>query len=173
MHFLRLLAMCWPCARSARDNHVLAFNFAKYSPFKKNFTHLLSNKPFLIWLLTTPPHLKYTATLSCNLSLMACFADINVSQGSVAIYARCGGMFNTTLTINLLRNLPSEKIVNRLRFDRIMVKRLWPRFLAHPVYLVRGAPLAANQPHASAAINRRDRQTDGHTLLRILCCQRQ
>jgi len=23
-------------------------------------------------------------------SLMACFADINVSQGSVAIYVRCG-----------------------------------------------------------------------------------
>jgi len=27
------------------------------------------------------------------LSLMACFADINVSQGSVATYARCAGIF--------------------------------------------------------------------------------
>ena len=51
--------------------------------FKKN-THSLSSNPFLIWLLTTPPHLKYVATLPCNLSLMACFADINVSQSSVA-----------------------------------------------------------------------------------------
>jgi len=29
---------------SARDNHLLACNFAKYSP-KKNFTGILSNKP--------------------------------------------------------------------------------------------------------------------------------
>ena len=41
----------------------------------------------------TPPHLKYAATLPCNLSLMACFADVNVSQGSVATYAKCGGIF--------------------------------------------------------------------------------
>jgi len=33
------------------------------------------------------------------------FADINVSLGSVAKYARCGGIFNTHLTANLLRNL--------------------------------------------------------------------
>ena len=26
---------------------------------------------------------------------MACFADINVSQGSVATCAKCGGIFNT------------------------------------------------------------------------------
>jgi len=50
----------------------------------KKITQSLSSNPFLIWLLTTPPHLKYVATLPCNLSLMACFADINVSQSSVA-----------------------------------------------------------------------------------------
>jgi len=35
------------------------------------FTHRLSKrpKPVLIWLLITPPHLKYVATLPCNLSL--------------------------------------------------------------------------------------------------------
>jgi len=57
---------------------------------------------------------------------MACFADINVSQGSIATYARCGGIFNTHLTV--------KKIVNRLRFDTIMAMSLWPAFLAHPVY---------------------------------------
>jgi len=36
---------------------------------------------------------------------MACFADTNVSQGSVATYARCGGMFNIHLAANLLGNL--------------------------------------------------------------------
>ena len=32
VHFIRLLAVCWPGARSARDNQVLACNLAKYSP---------------------------------------------------------------------------------------------------------------------------------------------
>ena len=31
---------------------------------------------------------------------MACFADINVSQGSVATYARCGGSFDIHFTAN-------------------------------------------------------------------------
>jgi len=35
---------------------------------------------------------------------MACFADSNVSQGSVATYARCGGSFNIRFTTNLLKN---------------------------------------------------------------------
>jgi len=64
---------------------------------------------------------------------MACFADINVSQGSVATYARCSGIFTMHLTANLPKNLPVKKFVSRLRFDRIMVMSLWPRFLAHPV----------------------------------------
>jgi len=32
MHFLRLLAVCWLGEQSARDNHALACNFAKYLP---------------------------------------------------------------------------------------------------------------------------------------------
>jgi len=98
-------AVFWPGAQSARDNHALACNFAKYSPILIFFTHRLSNKPFLIWLLTTPPHLKCAATLPCNLSLMVCCADIDVSQGSVTTYARCGGIFSIRLTANLPRNL--------------------------------------------------------------------
>jgi len=64
---------------------------------------------------------------------MACFADINVSQGIVATYryARYGGIFNIHLTANLLRNL--GKFFNRLRFDRSMVMScLWPRFCGPP-----------------------------------------
>jgi len=37
------------------------------------------------------------------------FADINVSQGSLATYARCGGIFNMHLTANLPRKLPVKK----------------------------------------------------------------
>jgi len=73
------------------------------------FTHRLSNKPFLIWLLTTPPYLKYAATLPCNMSLLACFADINVSQGSVATYAKCGRTFSMRLIANLPRKLAAKK----------------------------------------------------------------
>jgi len=51
--------------------------------FKKKFTDRLSNKPFLIWFLTTQQHLIYVATLPCNLLLMVCFANINVLQGAV------------------------------------------------------------------------------------------
>jgi len=32
MHFFRRLAVTWPGAQSARDNHLLASNLAKYSP---------------------------------------------------------------------------------------------------------------------------------------------
>ena len=65
---------------------------------------------------------------------MACFADINVSQDSVATYARCGGIFDIHLTANLPRNLPLKIFLNRLRIDRIMVMSPWLRFLAHPVH---------------------------------------
>jgi len=103
VYFARLANTLLKDRESAQGSRVLACNFAKYSPiFKKNFTHRFSNKPFLIWLLTTPPHLKYVATVPCNLSLMACFADINVSQGSIATHTKCGWIFD----INLIANLP-------------------------------------------------------------------
>ena len=37
---------------------------------------------------------------------MACFADIKVSQGSVATFAKRDGIFSNHLTTNLPRNLP-------------------------------------------------------------------
>jgi len=61
---------------------------------------------------------------------MACFADTNVSQGSVATHVRCGGIFNIRLTANLQRNLPVIKFLNR--FNRIMVMSLWSRFFGPP-----------------------------------------
>jgi len=59
---------------------------------------------------------------------MACFANINVSPGSVATHARCGGIVDIRLTANLPRNLSVKKLLNRLRIDRIMVMSLWPHF---------------------------------------------
>ena len=42
VHFLRLLAVCWPGAQSAPDNHAVACNFAKYSPISIFFSFTLS-----------------------------------------------------------------------------------------------------------------------------------
>ena len=109
-----MLAKC----TSAQDNHVLVCNFAKYSPIFKffSFSDSVINL-LLIWLLTLPAHLKHVATLPCNLSLMACSADISVSQGNVATYARCGGIFDFDihLTANLPRNLPAIKILKSVK----------------------------------------------------------
>jgi len=64
---------------------------------------------------------------------MACFADINVSQGSVATYARCGVIL-ISVQLQIYQGIFQwKKILNRLRIDRIMVTSLSPRFLAHPV----------------------------------------
>jgi len=46
---------------------------------------------------------------------MACFADINVSQGSVTTFARCGGSFDIHLTANLSRNLAVKKILKSVK----------------------------------------------------------
>ena len=75
--------------------------------FKKK--SLADSSMNLYFLITTPLHLKHVATLPWNLSLMACFADINVLQGSVTTYARCVGIFGIQLTANLPRNLPVKK----------------------------------------------------------------
>jgi len=62
-----------------------------------------------MWLLATKLT-KYVATLPCNLSLRACFADINVLQRSVATYTRCDGIFNVHLITSLPRNLPVKNV---------------------------------------------------------------
>jgi len=74
MHLARLANTLLKDEESARDYHVFACNFNQiFIDFNFFFTLRLSNKPFLICLLTTLPYLKYEATLPCNLSLIACF----------------------------------------------------------------------------------------------------
>jgi len=55
MHFLSPLAVCWPSAQVHETITFLLVTLPNIHRFKKNFTHMLSNKPFLIWLLTTTP----------------------------------------------------------------------------------------------------------------------
>jgi len=69
---------------------------------------------------------------------MACFADINVSQGNEATYASCGGIFNMHLTVNLPKKLSSEKKILKSvknNIDIIMVMSLWPRLFWPTLYL--------------------------------------
>jgi len=90
----------------------MATQFCQILPdFKKKFTGRFLSK----FAETTPPHLKYAATLPRNLSLRACFADINVSQGNVATYARCGGIFNIRFTANLPGNLPVKSFFKSVK----------------------------------------------------------
>jgi len=53
VHFLRLLALCWPGAHSARNDHVFCLQLCQIFTDFIFFTRRLSNKPFLIWLLRT------------------------------------------------------------------------------------------------------------------------
>jgi len=48
-------------------------------------------------------------------SLMTCFADINVSRNNVATYARRGGMINIRLTANVLRNLSMKEFCKSVK----------------------------------------------------------
>ena len=48
--------------------------------------------------------------LPCNLALIACFAGVSVSQGSVAGYERCGGT-NYNHFIDFIKESISERIL--------------------------------------------------------------
>ena len=105
--------------------------------------HRLSNKLFFIWLLTTPPHLKYVATLPCNWSLIACFLTWMFHKvvcqhrqgdtmwndaGSCAWPISELAMIITTLLQIYQKIFQWKKCENRLRFDRNMAMSLWPHF---------------------------------------------
>jgi len=121
VHFLRLLAVCWPSPQVLETNTLLLVALPNIHLQKISLTNSAIN-------------LFYVATLPCNLSLMACFGDINVSQGSVATYARCGEMFNIQLTANLLRKLLVKKLNKSVKIrQNYGHESVAQFFLAHPV----------------------------------------
>jgi len=130
VYFLSLLAVGWPGAQSAWNNHVLACNFAKYLPILF-FTGRLSNKPFLIWLLTTPPsHLKYIASLPCNLWLIACYLTLMFHK----IVWQHTRIFNNQLIYERIfqwKNWTSVKISQNYGHEFVV-----SLFLTHPVSTV-------------------------------------
>jgi len=63
-----------------------------------------------------PQHLKYLATVVCDLPLVTIpvsncrlFSDINISQSSVATRLRCGGLFSYNFTANLSLSLTMKE----------------------------------------------------------------
>jgi len=46
-----------------------------------NFTGIFLGKFEVKWMFKIPPNLQYVAAIPCNFALVACFADIHVSQG--------------------------------------------------------------------------------------------
>jgi len=94
----------------------------------KNITARLSNKPFLIWLLTTPLHLKYAARLPCNLSLIACILTLMFYKVAWQEMISVMWFLITTLLQIYYRMFRWKKIENQLRFDKIVAMNLWPHF---------------------------------------------
>jgi len=76
------------------------------------------------------------AALPCNLSLLACFADINVSLGSVATYARSCGIFDKPLYCKFTKETLVKKMWKSVKiwqnYGRLFVASLFsgtPRML--------------------------------------------
>ena len=77
--------------------------------------------------MTAQLHLKYVATLPCNLSLIAYSLTLMFHKVEWQHLQAIVGFLNNPFTANLLENLP-VKIENRLRFNRRVAMSLWPRF---------------------------------------------
>ena len=82
-------------------------------------------------------HLKFLAILPCDSSLivvviincdtyfrMMPFADIHISEGSVATCLKCGGIFKHEFVANLLQSLIVKKFENRIIIGEVMAKSL-------------------------------------------------
>ena len=75
----------------ANCSGILSFPMVRRKKILRVALHYTSDLPSPNLVLVT--YAVARTSCSCNLSFMACFANINVSQSSVATYARCGEMF--------------------------------------------------------------------------------
>jgi len=81
---------------------------------------------FLIWLLTTPPHLKYVTTLPCTLSLIACFTALLFHK---AVWQYMQGSVGPLITTSLQIYYTVFNSENQLTFDRYMaLTSMWVFF---------------------------------------------
>ena len=99
---LSLLAVWWSGAKVHETTTFWRVTLRNIHRFKNTFHCRLSNKPFLIWLLTTLPRLKYVAAPPCNLSLMACF----LTMFHKVVWQHTQGMVGLLIYYHLTANLP-------------------------------------------------------------------
>jgi len=98
LKFLVSMVSIFCVQRKARDNHLLLVTLPDVHRFQKNlFTDRLGSKPLIIWLLTTPSHLKYVSTLPCNLSLITCLMTLMFHKVVWQHMQRVLGFLITTL----------------------------------------------------------------------------
>jgi len=95
------------------------------------FTGRLSNRPFLMWKLTLPPHLQLNYLLI--FSLIASFLALIFHEVVWQYMQGMVGSLITTLLHIYQRILQWKDFENRLRFDWIMAMSLMRSFLTHPV----------------------------------------
>ena len=132
MQFVRLSTTLLKDEESARN--FLLVTLPHIHRFKKNFTDRLSNKPFLIRLLTTPPRLKYVASLACNLSWIACFLTLMFHD---VVWQHRQSVVEF-LTITLLQNydgILQWKKWKSVKIYKTMAISLWPHFVGLPCLL--------------------------------------
>ena len=71
----------------------------------KKFTGRFIGKFVIKWILKTPPHLAYVATLPCETLMSAKQAIDDKLQGTVATYSRFGGVVNNQIKKGLLLSI--------------------------------------------------------------------
>jgi len=84
-----------------------------FTDFKNYFTSKLTD----IFVMKQPITTEMLAILPCHLSLITIhisdccqFSDIHISQGSVAIYLRCGRIFKYVFVANLPPSLSAKEL---------------------------------------------------------------
>ena len=125
----KMVVSCTKCVRQPPSCFYLCHIFTGLIFFADR----LINKPFLIWLLTSPPHLKYVATLPCNLSLVACFLALLFYKEVWEYMQGVVGPIITTLLLNLLENIPVKEFWKSVKIWQNCGHEFGMQFLAHPV----------------------------------------
>jgi len=85
---------------------IILSNLNRFTNF---FTGRFLGKFVVKWILNIPPHLAYVATIPCETLMSAKQAIIDILQGSVATYLRCGGVVDNQIKKGLLLTVRVKK----------------------------------------------------------------
>ena len=93
-----------------RGHRLMTIILSNLDRFTKIFTGRFIGKFAVQWILNIQPHLAYVATLPCETLMSAKQVIYDKLQGSVAIYLRCGEVFNNQIEKRLSLSLRVKKI---------------------------------------------------------------